>query len=113
MPDWSSGWGKETVPVLFVGRNPQDIPGYTGGTAIFYRAVHGAPATQQHHPASMALSDKLYREESNKCKEAGGAQDDLFDKEDNDKDINEDKDNHRDDKASVAKLIAVPAEERT
>ncbi len=61
----------------------------------------------------MALLDKLYREESNKCKEAGGAQDDLSDKEDNNKDINEDKDDNRDDEASNAEPVAAAAEEQT
>jgi hypothetical protein len=61
----------------------------------------------------MALLNKLYREESNRCKEAGGAQDNLSDKEDGNKDIDEDKDDDRDDEASNAKLVAVAAEERT
>jgi hypothetical protein len=61
----------------------------------------------------MALSDKLYREESNKCKEAGGAQDDLSDKEDDNEDIDKDEDNDRGDKASNAELVAAAAEEQT
>jgi hypothetical protein len=55
----------------------------------------------------------LYREESNKCKEAGGAQDDLSNEEDDDKDNDKDEDNNQDDEASNAKLVAVATEERT
>jgi hypothetical protein len=80
-----------------------------GGSASARRPTRGL----QCHPASMALSDKLYREESNRCKENGGAQDDLSNEEDNNKDINEDEDNNRNNKASNAKLVAVAAEERT
>jgi hypothetical protein len=36
MPDWSSGWGKKTVLVLFVGRKPHDVPGYPRGAAGFF-----------------------------------------------------------------------------
>jgi hypothetical protein len=61
----------------------------------------------------MASLDKSYREESNRCKEAGGAQDDLSKEEDDGKDIDEDEDDDRDDKASNAKLVAVATEERT
>jgi hypothetical protein len=67
----------------------------------------------QRNPASMTLSDESYREESNKCKEARGAQDNLSDKEDDDEDINEDEDDDQDDEVSNAKLVAVAAEERT
>ncbi len=67
----------------------------------------------KRHPASMALSDESYREESNRCKEAEGAQDDLFNEEDDDEDINRDKDNYRDNKASNAKLVAIATEEQT
>jgi hypothetical protein len=111
------------VTVLFVGRNPQDVPGYAGGAAGFllggaWSAGGSALARRptggsQHHPASMALSDGSYREESNKCKEAGGVQDNLSDKEDDNKDINEDKDDNRDNKASDTELVAVAAEEWT
>ncbi len=95
------------MPVLFVGRNLQDIPGYARGAASFLpggamSAGSSASARRpmggsQRHPASMASWDKSYREESNRCKEAGGAQDDLSDKEDNDKDINKDEDDDQDD----------------
>jgi hypothetical protein len=61
----------------------------------------------------MALSDKSYREESNKCKEAGGAQDGLPDKVDDDKDIHENKDGDREDEASNAELVAATVEDRT
>ena len=109
--------------VLFVGRNPQDVPGYAGGVAGFLpggatSAGSSASARRpmggsQRHPASMALLDELYREESNKCKEAGGAQDDLSNEEDDDKDNDKDEDNNQDDEASNAKLVAVATEERT
>jgi hypothetical protein len=81
----------------------------TGGSALARRPT----GRSQRHPASMALSDELYREESNKCKEAGGAQDNLSNEEDNNKDIGEDKDDDRDNKASNAELVAVAAEEQT
>ncbi len=58
-----------------------------------------------------ALSNKLYREESNKCKEARRAQDDLSNKKDDNKDINKDKDNDWDNKASKSELVATAAEE--
>jgi hypothetical protein len=61
----------------------------------------------------MASSDKLYREESNKCKEDGGAQDDLSNEKEDNEDINKDKDNDRDGEASNAKLVAVATEEWT
>ncbi len=105
------------MPVLFVGRNPQDVPGYAGGTVVFLPG--GATSSGglvlarrptgglQRHPASMALLDELYREESNRCKEAGGAQDDLSDEEDDDEDIDKNKDDDQDDKASNVKLVAV------
>ncbi len=67
----------------------------------------------QCHPASMALLDESYREESNKCKEARGAQDDLSNEEDEDKDINKDKDNDQDNEASNTELVTVATEERT
>jgi hypothetical protein len=79
------------------------------GSALVRRLM----GRSQCHPASMALLDKSYREESNRCKEAGGAQDNLSNKEDDNKDINEDEDNNRDDKASNAKLVAIAAEEQT
>jgi hypothetical protein len=94
----------EALPVL--------LPGgaWSAGSSASARKPTGG---LQHHPASMALSDELYREESNKCKEAGGAQDDLSNKEDNNEDIDEDKDDNRDDKASNTKFIAAAAEEQT
>jgi hypothetical protein len=52
------------------------------------------PVQRRRQPASMALLDKLYREESNKCKEAGGAQYNLSDEKDDNKDINKDKDDN-------------------
>jgi hypothetical protein len=55
----------------------------------------------------------LYREESNKCKEAGWAQDDLSDDEDDNEDIKEDEDDDRDNKTSNAELVVAAAEERT
>jgi hypothetical protein len=113
----------KTVPVLFVGRNPQDVPGYARGTAGYLpggatSTGGSAPARRpmggsQCHPASIALLDKSYREESNRCKEAGGAQDNLSDEKEDNEDINEDKDNNRDNKASNAELVAVAAEEQT
>ena len=42
------------------------------------------------HPASLAWLDKSCREESNKLKKAGGAQDDLSHEEDGDKDDDRD-----------------------
>ncbi len=51
----------------------------------------------------MAASDESYREESNKCKEAGGAQDDLSDEDDN-----EDKDDGLDNEVSTPSLSPLP-----
>ena len=65
----------------------------------------------QRHPASMALSDESYREESNRCKEAGGVQDNLSDEEEDNKDIDKEKDDDRDEEASNAELITASAEE--
>jgi hypothetical protein len=88
MLDWSRSWGKKTVPVLFAGRNPQDIPGYAGGAAGFLKggamSAGGAASARmptgglQRHPAPMASLDSRVRG-SQKCKEARGAQDDLSD----------------------------------
>jgi hypothetical protein len=122
-PDWSSGGGKKTVPELFVGRHPQEIPGYAGGAAGFL--LGGAMSTGgsvsarrptgglQRPSASMALSDKLYREESKKCKEAGGAQENLSNEEDNNDDIVEEEVDDQEDKAGNAEVISASAEERT
>ncbi len=51
----------------------------------------------------MAAPDKSYREESNKCKEARGAQDDLSDEEDN-----KDKDNGLDNKVNMPSSSPLP-----
>jgi hypothetical protein len=71
MPNWSSSWGKKTVPVLFAGRNPQDVPGYAGGAADFFKggamSAGGAASARrptgglQRHPAPMASSDSCVR----------------------------------------------------
>ncbi len=59
------------MPVLFAGRNPQDVPGYAGGTAGFLpggatSAGSAALARRptggsQRHPASKASSDSCMR----------------------------------------------------
>jgi hypothetical protein len=62
-------------------------PGYAGGAAGFTRRCNKhrrLSVGQEAHPASLAKSDESCREESNKFKEAGGAQDDLSHEEDND-----------------------------
>ncbi len=59
----------------------------------------------------MASSDELYREESNRCIEAGGVQDNLSDEEEDNKDIDEEKDDDQDEEASNAELITASAEE--
>jgi hypothetical protein len=51
----------------------------------------------------VAASDESYREESSKCKEAGGAQDNLSDKDDN-----EDEDNGLDNKVNTPSLLPLP-----
>ncbi len=57
----------------------------------------------QHHPAPVAASNESYREESNKCKEAGVAQDNL-----SDKDNNKDKDDGLDDEVNTPSLLPLP-----
>ncbi len=57
----------------------------------------------QRHPAPVVASNKSYREESSKCKEAGGAQDDLFDEDDN-----ENKDDGLDDEVNTPSLLPLP-----
>jgi hypothetical protein len=57
----------------------------------------------QRHSAPVAASDKSYREESNKCIEARGAQDDLSEKEDN-----EDKEDGLDNKVNTPSLSPLP-----
>jgi hypothetical protein len=71
MLEWSSSLGKKTAPVLFAGRNPQDVPGYAGGAAGFLpggaTSASGAVSPRrltgrsQRHPASMALSDSCMK----------------------------------------------------
>ncbi len=57
----------------------------------------------QHHPAPVATSNESYREESNKCIEARGAQDNLSDEEDNG-----DKDDDLDKKVNTLSLSPLP-----
>ncbi len=49
------------MPVLFTGRNPQDVPGYAGDAAgFFYRAVHryiGSPTTRDSAIGSPTTRD--------------------------------------------------------
>jgi hypothetical protein len=54
----------------------------------------------QRHPAPVAASNELYREVSNKCNEAGVAQDNL-----SDKDNNKDKDDGLDDEVNTLSLL--------
>ena len=85
MPNWSSIWGEKTVPVLFAGRNPQDVPGYAGGTAGFYtgwcnkrwrRSVgQEADGRVAAPPSLKGLVGLLYERSLKKCEEARGAQD--------------------------------------
>jgi hypothetical protein len=114
--------GRRLCRSLFVGRNPQDVPGYAGGTAGLLpggatNAGSSASArrlmggSQRPPPALMATSDESYREESNRCKEAGGVQDNLSDEEEDNKDIDKEKDDDRDEEASNAELITASAKE--
>ncbi len=57
----------------------------------------------QRHPAPVAASKESYREESNKYKEARGAQDNL-----SDEDNNEDKDDGLDNKVNMPSLLPLP-----
>jgi hypothetical protein len=101
-------------------RTYQDTP---KALPVYYRVVQQVPAAQHRPggqwvgcsapPALMASSDESYREESNKCKEAGGVQDNLFNEEEDNKDIGKEKDDDWDKEASNAELITASAEERT